>query len=215
MSKKNDKDKTIIEAAEKIFSEYGYVNARMTDIAKTAGISYGSLYHRYKSKDALFDKIVEDWWTKVFTALSATKTRNTDTRGKLEYLVRFLLDAYATNPHQVIIYTTEVSRGIVYRSESHGLKNMLKVFTLCQNILSEGQARGEIRRDISANHLSNVFSRGHKIHFLAGLVYRRIELTPDRRARIIKSTMNAFLLGQWPGIKLISLMKIAERKVTF
>lgn len=194
MSKKDNQDKIIIMAAEKVFSECGYVNARMTDIAKTACISYGSLYHRYKSKDALFDKIVDDWWTKLFAAFAAAKTSKADTKDKLESLVRFLLDSYATNPDQVVIYITEVSRGIVYRSESQGLRNMLKVFNACLNIISEGQERGEIRQDISANHLSNVFL-GSIDSFLAGLVYRRIELTPDRKARIIRSAMNAFLLG--------------------
>lgn len=194
MSKKDDQDKIIIEAAEKVFSERGYVNARMTDIAQTASISYGSLYHRYKSKDALFDKIVEDWWKKMFAALETAKTGKTATKEKLEYIVRFLLTSYATNPNQVVIYVTEVSRGIAYHSEYHGLRNMLKVFTACEKILAEGQERGEIRQDISANHLSNVFL-GSIDSFLAGLVYRRIALTADREARIIKSAMNAFLLG--------------------
>ena len=52
-SKKN-KVEAIFEAACRVIREKGYHQARMADIAREAGISYGLVYHYYNSKSDLF-----------------------------------------------------------------------------------------------------------------------------------------------------------------
>lgn len=59
----------IIEAAIKVFSELGFQNARMDDIADESGLSKGSLYWYFESKDdiiltildQLFDQELFEW----------------------------------------------------------------------------------------------------------------------------------------------------------
>jgi len=52
-AKKNIKEQKIIEAAERIFSEVGFINAKMEDIAAEAGITKVTLYAYFKSKENL------------------------------------------------------------------------------------------------------------------------------------------------------------------
>ncbi len=49
----------IIEAAQNVFARLGFHKARMDDIAQEAGVSKGTLYWYYKSKDALITAILE------------------------------------------------------------------------------------------------------------------------------------------------------------
>lgn len=49
----------ILTAAERVFAEKGYDGARLSDIASVAGCSVGTLYFRFKDKDALFLAIAE------------------------------------------------------------------------------------------------------------------------------------------------------------
>lgn len=49
----------MVVAATAMFSERGFVNARMSDIADRAGVSQGLLYNYFESKDALLRYVVE------------------------------------------------------------------------------------------------------------------------------------------------------------
>lgn len=51
--------KRILDAAEKLFNEYGVDRVRIRDIAAQAGMTTGAIYHHYKNKDELLLKIFE------------------------------------------------------------------------------------------------------------------------------------------------------------
>ena len=189
-----EKKKIIIDAALKLFSKKGYTKARMTDIAKEAKMSYGSLYHYYKNKDAIFETIVEDWWAKLFSELVSIKGSKLPIKNNLEKFIRFLLNAYATNPHQVEIYITEVSRGFVYHSEHRVRENFLWVFSLCEQLFAVSQDRGELRNDISTHHLANIFL-GSIDSFMSNIVFGKVKITEDQGDRIVKSILDVFLHG--------------------
>lgn len=64
---KKDEIKEKLEAAAlNIFSENGYMNAKIADIASKAGVSVGNLYRYYKNKDELFYTIVPRDFTESF-----------------------------------------------------------------------------------------------------------------------------------------------------
>ncbi len=50
----------IFESAIKIFSESGYRGATMDDIAANASLAKGTLYYHFKSKEEIFNFIVEE-----------------------------------------------------------------------------------------------------------------------------------------------------------
>ncbi len=49
----------ILREAEKVFTEKGYVETKMTDISDRLNISRGPLYYHYKNKNELFTATVE------------------------------------------------------------------------------------------------------------------------------------------------------------
>lgn len=51
----------LLEAAESVFAAKGYNGAKISDIAEEAGCSVGSVYFRFKDKDALFFAIAESF----------------------------------------------------------------------------------------------------------------------------------------------------------
>lgn len=60
MSQLKEPEVKIIEAAKQVFLEKGLENARMRDIADTAGISRTALNYYYRTKENLFYKIIEE-----------------------------------------------------------------------------------------------------------------------------------------------------------
>jgi AcrR family transcriptional regulator len=49
----------LVEAAKTVFEEAGFLEARITDIAEGAGISHGSFYHYFESKEQIFREVAE------------------------------------------------------------------------------------------------------------------------------------------------------------
>jgi len=49
----------LVEAAKKIFEKHGFLDARISDIAEEAGLSHGSFYHYFESKDEVFLEVAE------------------------------------------------------------------------------------------------------------------------------------------------------------
>src|SRR5574338_418096 len=63
----SDERKTqIINAAESVFTEKGFDQARMDDIAEETGLSKGTLYLYFKSKDDLIIAILDRMFQREF-----------------------------------------------------------------------------------------------------------------------------------------------------
>jgi AcrR family transcriptional regulator len=50
----------LLEAGKTIFERDGFLQARISDIAAEAGVSHGSFYHYFDTKEALFGEIAEE-----------------------------------------------------------------------------------------------------------------------------------------------------------
>ena len=49
----------LIESSKKVFERDGFRNARITDICEGAGLSHGSFYHYFDSKEEIFRELAE------------------------------------------------------------------------------------------------------------------------------------------------------------
>lgn len=79
----------ILEAAQRVFAQRGYHAANVAEVATAAGVSQGTVYHYFDSKDALLMAVYEDWETanlrqEIDAALAATPTAS----GKLALVAR-------------------------------------------------------------------------------------------------------------------------------
>lgn len=49
----------LLDAAKTVFEETGFLEARISDIAQQAGLSHGSFYHYFDSKEQIFREVAE------------------------------------------------------------------------------------------------------------------------------------------------------------
>ena len=66
--------KRIYDVAFKLFDEFGYDKVKVSDIAKAANVSVGSVYYHYKNKEAIidygyyeFDQMLKEAYAKAVT----------------------------------------------------------------------------------------------------------------------------------------------------
>jgi AcrR family transcriptional regulator len=49
----------LLDAAKEVFEADGFLNARISDISERAGLSHGSFYHYFESKEQIFHELAE------------------------------------------------------------------------------------------------------------------------------------------------------------
>src|SRR5215813_13570772 len=54
-----DKRERILDAAERVFAQHGFFAARVSEIAREAGVADGTIYLYFKSKDELLISLFE------------------------------------------------------------------------------------------------------------------------------------------------------------
>jgi len=47
----------LVDAAKQVFEEHGFLDARIIDIAERGGVSHGSFYHYFESKEQIFREV--------------------------------------------------------------------------------------------------------------------------------------------------------------
>jgi len=58
-------ERRVLEAAEVLFAEHGYSGAKIADILERSECSTGSFYHRFRDKEGLFRKVMENYFNYV------------------------------------------------------------------------------------------------------------------------------------------------------
>jgi AcrR family transcriptional regulator len=52
----------VLEAALELFSTHGYGATSMRDIASSAGVSTGNVYHHFPDKETIFRSLLDEYW---------------------------------------------------------------------------------------------------------------------------------------------------------
>lgn len=95
-----DTVEVILTAADRVFSRVGVRAATTRDIAAVAGVSIGTLYRYFPSKDALFVALIQERWrveTQAFGELISNLAGRSSLRQTIEEVVLWVLQAIERN----------------------------------------------------------------------------------------------------------------------
>lgn len=88
--------RALLEAAEAVFAEHGWEEASIVKITAAAGVSQGTFYRYFVSKQAIFDELVDDLNRRVRRAMAEGadrgRTRTEAERHGFESFFRFTAD---------------------------------------------------------------------------------------------------------------------------
>lgn len=102
------KREQILEGAEAVFLEHGYEGASMSQIARKAGVSKGTLYNHFVSKDDLFHALITRLCSgKIASMFQVFEKEEAECLPGLiqvaEALIKILVSPPALNMHRIII----------------------------------------------------------------------------------------------------------------
>jgi len=139
--RKDARPSELTTAALELFVERGYAATRLDDVAARAGVSKGTLYLYFRSKEALFKAVIEEG---MLTVLAAAEQRLADYRGPATDLLReMLLDWW-----QQIGSTPMAGVSKLILCESSNFPQLAEYYQ--EQVITRGRAllRGVLRRGI-------------------------------------------------------------------
>lgn len=86
-----DTKKYIIAAARRFFSEYGYSDVSMSDIAKKLNITKAALYYHFTGKSEIYQKVLDEVFNDFSLSMSGIASESTGAK-KLHRLIKNYLD---------------------------------------------------------------------------------------------------------------------------
>jgi TetR/AcrR family transcriptional regulator, fatty acid metabolism regulator protein len=191
---KKERQNLIFDAACRVIREKGFHQARITDIAQRAGISYGLVYHYFKNKSDLFDFIIDQWWTGLFSSMEKADRSAESVESKLGSVIDYFLDQYEKKPDLVHIFITEISRSVPNLTPER-LK-WIKIFLeRTEKIIIQAQSDGILRYDVKARYLTYIFI-GALENFISAMVLEKLPLRgQNQKKRIAEGLLEVFLNG--------------------
>lgn len=144
-----EREKLILDAAEAVLAEKGYLALAMEEIAARVGIARATVYLHFPSKDdlvvALFERTFAGFRQLVADALAAPGSAR-------ERLERILLRTYSGvrggRSHLMLALADPQLRASLFEKHLAHRDQMSQVHGAIQTILEEGKAAGEFSRQI-------------------------------------------------------------------
>jgi TetR/AcrR family fatty acid metabolism transcriptional regulator len=145
--KSDEKYRKIIAAATKIFSQKGFFKAKVSEIAKEAGIADGTVYIYFKHKDDILISLFEEKMQEVLDNMKEQINQETDPLKKIERFA--LVHLQLIEDHQDIaeIIQVELRQSSMFMKNYRNTK-FLEYLNLISTIIQEGKEKGVIREDI-------------------------------------------------------------------
>ncbi len=141
------KHQKIMAAAVEVFSEKGFYNSRVSDIAKRANVADGTIYLYFKNKDDILITLFEEEFGKIVEELRAELEREED---PIEKIRRFIIGHFkimSKRQQLVDVLGVEVRQSSKFMKEYIN-KPFIEYLNLVRSTVVEGQERGLIRKDL-------------------------------------------------------------------
>ncbi|WDP92533.1 MAG: TetR/AcrR family transcriptional regulator [Desulfobacter sp.] len=139
------KKEKILEAAGIAFSQKGFHQAKMDEIAEMAGVAKGTLYYNYSSKSKLFAATVTQGLNQIMETIESDLASDLPFPEHFRSIVATMIRLYVANGEITRISTNEISSGIDHKVLDE-IRSVRKKFNdFIENQLEYGQKKGYLR----------------------------------------------------------------------
>ncbi|MDQ0390992.1 TetR/AcrR family transcriptional regulator [Labrys monachus] len=176
--------KRILAAAKKEFAKNGLGGARVDIIAEQAKSNKRMIYHYFESKEALFQRVLEDAYVDIRTAETKLELDHLDPKTALETLVRFTWNYYLAHPEFLTLVNSENLHKAKHLKKSQVIQAVSRPFVnMAEKLLARGVADRIFREGIDATQLNiTIAAIGYYYltnRFTGSIIFERDLMAPD------------------------------------
>jgi AcrR family transcriptional regulator len=141
----------LLDLAATMFAERGLRATTVRDIADSAGILSGSLYHHFKSKEQMVEEVLRDFLDWLFARYQEIVGTETDPLKRVEGLFMTSFEAIEHRHAQVVIYQDEAKRLSSLPQFSFVDERNREQRTMWVDVLKQGIAEGCFIADLDVD----------------------------------------------------------------
>ncbi len=183
-----------MEAAKEIFEEDGFLEGRISDIAERAGLSHGSFYHYFDSKEEIFREVaasVEETLVEPLGGVILDPESRATPQDRLREALRRHLESYQREARiigvieQMSRYDKEVS---ALRMERHA-RSSQQVADSIRSLQEHGLADPDLDPEIASAALGAMSSRFPEMWLVQGAVHCSMDKAVDQLTRLFVNAL--------------------------
>src|SRR5438477_4842640 len=144
-----DKRERILTAAERVFARRGFFAARVSEIARDAGVADGTIYLYFKSKDDLLISLFENRMRQVNERLRQA-IADRPPGEQLRAFIHSYLQLVSEEPTVAEVLTIELRQSSKFMKE-YDNPQFADFLRMLGGIIAEGQTRGELDDSVPAH----------------------------------------------------------------
>ena len=173
-----EKRRTILDAAARVFARKGFHTSRVGDIAEEAGVAHGLLYHYFSSKDEVLETIFREHWTTLLERVHEAEQTGDDPIEQLRGIAAAMFEGWLNEPDVVRVVVREIART---EEISEHVGELVRPIGAIRRVIERGQAQGVLRDDLDASMAAVIFYGGID-ELISGWVLGRIHGDADEVA---------------------------------
>jgi AcrR family transcriptional regulator len=148
MTTTTDRRAELLDIAARLFAERGLRATTVRDIADSAGILSGSLYHHFDSKESMVDEILRGFLDTLFAQYRAIIAEKRGPRATLEAIVVASFAAIDAQHAAVAIYQAEARRLAEQPRFAYIRERLTEFRRMWHDVLKAGVKDGSFRPDL-------------------------------------------------------------------
>jgi len=197
----------ILKSAEKVFSEKGFLNSTISDVAKETGVSDTTIYEYFSSKEELLFSIPREGIELSNEILDAHLQYISGASNKLRGMIYHLCKYYQDNPYfaSICLMTLKTNKKFM---ETDIYKDLIEYYKIIIDVIKEGIADGELKSDINPHFVRSVIIGSIEFTVIRWLMYG----CPDDKTKPINNVDPLFKLVMG-GIKKNRAMRNLNFKI--
>lgn len=146
-SREAGKHQRILHAAVKIFAEKGFYKAKISEIAREAGVADGTIYLYFKNKDDILIQLFEEEMDRMIESMRREISPLRDPLEKLKVFVRRHLGVVEANPRLAEVIQVELRQSNKF-VKNYTNRKFQEYLNVLEGIIREGQQQGLMRADV-------------------------------------------------------------------
>jgi AcrR family transcriptional regulator len=114
----------VVRAAREVFEDSGYLDAKVADIAKAAGVGHGSFYGYFPSKEAVFAEVAHEVVGEIFEASRSPDADSDDPLAAIQSANSQFLEAWARNRRFLLVLDQVATFNDEFRQLWRDIRNL-------------------------------------------------------------------------------------------
>ncbi|MBS1786687.1 MAG: TetR/AcrR family transcriptional regulator [Acidobacteria bacterium] len=152
---RNGKFETILRAAAKVFAQSGYFNAKVSDVARSAGVADGTVYLYFKNKDDLLTSIFSWAMGEFLTRAREELAEIANAKEKLLRFARLHFSLLEQERDIAIVFQIELRQSTKFM-EQFSKTYLAAYLQMLREIIEEGQKSGVFRPALNAKLIAKL-----------------------------------------------------------